>query len=57
MRLQLMKAIEVLKPGEITIVERPIPACGENEVFYDAKKAFTFMDTNPAEVCKIVLTF
>ncbi|SEJ50864.1 hypothetical protein SAMN05660742_10946 [Propionispira arboris] len=52
-----MKAIEVLKPGEITIVERPIPDCGENEVLYDAKKAFTVMDTNPAEVCKIVLTF
>ena len=39
MRLHLMKAIEVLKPGEITIVERPIPACGENEVLIKVKAA------------------
>ncbi|WP_094604434.1 Starvation-sensing protein RspB [Sporomusa silvacetica DSM 10669] len=34
-----MKAIEIIKPGEIAIVERPIPECKENEVLIKVKAA------------------
>lgn len=34
-----MKAIEIIKPGEISIVERPIPECKDNEVLIKVKAA------------------